>query len=100
MKQTALKSQMVAVQLNTHDGAFICNVKHSDVPKFETGEPGALIVMHCAIRLDAMIEGCYELHETKTIDMRSVDCWQLLERRAQRNIILKRRPTLRVVKGE
>jgi len=98
MEQTAAQPRMVPVQLSTHEGAFICNVKESDLPKIDAGETGTLVVIHCAIRLDAMIEGRYELHETKVIETSSVDFYQSLERRV-RYVVRKGRPMLHGGKG-
>ncbi len=98
MEQTAVQSRMVAVQLSTDEGAFICNVKESDLPKIEAGETGTLIVMHSVIRLDAMIDGRYELHETKVIRTSAVDFYQSLERKV-RHIVRKGQPRLYVKKG-
>ncbi len=93
------QSRMVAVQLGTDEGAFICNVKESDLPKIDAGEVGTLIVLHCAIRLDAMFEGQYELHETKVIDASSIDFYQSLQRKA-RYVVRKGQPSLAHDKGE
>jgi hypothetical protein len=84
---------MVAMQLGTDEGAFICNVKESDLPRIDAGEAGTLIIIHCAIRLDAMVEGQYEIHETKVIDASSIDFNQSLERKA-RYIVRKGQPTI------
>ncbi len=73
-----VEPRMVVVQLHTDEGAFICNVKESDLPKIDVGETGTYIVIHCAIRLDGMVEGQYELHRTKVIDTSSIDFYQPL----------------------
>ncbi len=99
MEQTAAQPRMmVAVQVSTDEGAFICNLRESDLPTIEAGEGGALIVMHCAIRLDGMIEGRYELYETKVIETSSIDCYQSLEGRV-RHIIRKGQPALLAKRG-
>lgn len=72
--------RMVAMQLTTEDGAFICNVKASDVAKMAAKQSGSFVVIYCAIRLDAMFEGQYELYRTKTIDASSVDCYRSFEK--------------------
>jgi hypothetical protein len=78
---TVVHSQMVAVQLKNDDGAFICNGEESDLPKIHAGKNGTHIIMHCAIRLDSMAEGRYELHETKSIDTSSIEFYQLLQKK-------------------
>jgi hypothetical protein len=98
IEHTVPLPQMVAVQLTTDEGAFICNVKESDLPRIDAGETGTLIVVHCAIRLDAMIRGRYELYETKVIETSSIDFYQSLQRKA-RYIVRKGQPTLYVKKG-
>jgi hypothetical protein len=98
INRASVQSRMVAMQLGTHEGAFMCNVKETDLPKIDAGEAGIFIVIHCAIRLDAMIEGQYELHETKVIDASSIDFYQSLERKA-RYIVRKGQPTI-VPRGE
>jgi hypothetical protein len=90
---------MVVMQLSTDEGSFICNVKESDLPKIDAGEAGTRIVMHCAIRLDAMLEGQYELHKTKVIDTSSIDFYQSLQQEARRTA-RKGRPALVRDKGE
>ncbi|HVN25613.1 MAG TPA: hypothetical protein VMT71_16715 [Syntrophorhabdales bacterium] len=94
-----VQPRMVVMQLSTDEGAFICNVKESDLPKIDAGEAGTRIVIHCAIRLDAMAEGQYELHKTKVIDTSSIDFYQSLQRRAL-SIVPKGRPALVHDKGE
>jgi|WetSurMetagenome_2_1015567.scaffolds.fasta_scaffold609449_1 hypothetical protein len=98
MEQTAIKPRMVAVQLSTDEGAFICNVREADLPKIDAGKAGTHIVVHCVIRLDAMIDGRYELHETKIIETSSVDFYRSLEKKVQ-YIVRKGQPTLYVRKG-
>ena len=97
MEHAAVQPRMVAVQLGTDEGAFICNVKESDLPKIDAGKTGTLIVIHCAIRLDAMIGERYELHETKIIETSSIDFCQSLQSRVR--YVRKGRPTLYVRKG-
>ena len=98
MEQTVTQPGMVPVQMSTDEGIFICNIKESDLQKIDVGKTGGLVVIHCAIRLDAMIEGRYELHETKIIEASSVDFYQSLGRKA-RYIVRKGQPTLCGRKG-
>jgi hypothetical protein len=81
MKQTTAQPRMVAVQLSTDEGAFICNVRESDLTKIDAGKTGTLIVMYCAIRLDGLVDGRYELYRTKAIETSSVDFYQSLEKK-------------------
>lgn len=81
MEHAAAQPRMVAVQLGTDEGAFICNVKESDLPKIDAGKAGTLIVIYSAIRLDAMIGERYELHERKAIEASSIDFCQSLQGR-------------------
>jgi hypothetical protein len=69
-------TRMVAMQLTTDEGAFICNMHESDITKMAVREEGTFVIMHYAIRLDAMIEGQYEIHKTKVIDASTVDSYQ------------------------
>ena len=64
---------MVAMQLATDEGAFICNIEESDIAKMAAKESGIFVVIHHAIRLDAMFEGLYEIHKTKMIETSSID---------------------------
>jgi len=73
------RSRLVAMQLCTDEGAFICNVDESDIPRLVAGETGTFIVIHHAIRLDAMYEGQYELHETKVVETSSIDFYRPLQ---------------------
>jgi len=75
---------MVAMQLSTDEGAFICNVDEADVAKIVTRESGAFIIIHCAIRLDAMFRGQYEIHRTKMIETSSIDHHQEFLKRMRR----------------
>jgi len=93
IEHAVVQPRMVAVQISTDEGAFICNVKESDLPKIDAGKAGTRIIIHCAIRLDAMIEGRYELHETKAIEASSIDSYQSLGRKA-RYLVRKGQPTL------
>jgi hypothetical protein len=76
IKQGPAEERMIAMQLTTDEGAFICNIAKSDVARMATGKSGTFVVLHCAIRLDAMIEGQYELHRTKRIETTSIDHYQ------------------------
>jgi hypothetical protein len=69
-------AKMVAMQLTTDEGAFICNIDESDMTKVAARESGTFIVIHHAIRLDAMFEGLYEIHRTKMIETSSIDFYQ------------------------
>ena len=93
-----LKSRMVAMQLSTDEGAFICNVEESDIPRMDAGETGTFIVIHYAIRLDAMFEGQYELRETKVVEMSSIDSYRSLQGNA-RYTMRKGQPALHAAKG-
>jgi hypothetical protein len=84
--------------MGTDEGAFICNVRESDLPTIDAAERGTFVVIHCAIRLDAMIQGLYELHETKVIETTSVDYYRPLEKKA-RHVVHKGKLTL-CAKGE
>jgi hypothetical protein len=97
MEYAAAQPRLVAVQLGTDEGAFICNVKESDLPKIDAGKAGTLIVIYSAIRLDAMIGGRYELHERKAIEASSIDFCQSLQRRADHD--RQQQPTLYPRKG-
>lgn len=66
------ESRMVAMQLTTDEGAFICNMTESDLAKISAKTPGSYVVIHCAIRLDAMFDGAYEIYKTKTIETSSI----------------------------
>jgi hypothetical protein len=70
------ETRMVAVQLTTDEGAFICNIDESDIVKMSARESGAFVVIHCAIRIDAMYEGQYEIHRTKKIETSAIDHFQ------------------------
>ena len=83
---------MVAMQLTTDEGAFICNVVESDVVKMAAKVPGIYVVIHCAIRLDAMFDGRYELYRTKAILTSSIDFYQSFHKK-MRYIVRKGRPT-------
>jgi hypothetical protein len=82
---------MVAVQLTTDEGAFICNIVESDVVKIAAKTPGTYVVIHCAIRLDAMFDGRYELYKTKTIETSSIDFYQSFQKKA-RDVTRKGQP--------
>ena len=98
IEYTPVRRGMVAIQLSTDEGAFICNIKESDIPKIDAGETGTFVVIHCAIRLDAMCEGRYELHATKVIETSSIDFCQTLQKKA-RYVVRKWQPTLCAMKG-
>jgi hypothetical protein len=89
-EERSAQARMVAVQLRTDEGAFICNVKESDIKKIDAGDKNTFVVIHRAIRLDSMFEGQYELHETKVIKTLSIDSYRSLQGK----------PTLIVRKGQ
>jgi hypothetical protein len=78
IERTPIHSQMMAVQLCTDEGAYLCNIRESDMPTIEAAKRGTFVVVHCAIRLDAMSQGLYELHETKVIETSSIDFYRSL----------------------
>ncbi len=73
---------MVAMQLTTDEGAFICNIDESDVTKMAARESGTFIVIHHVIRLDAMFEGQYEIHRTKMVEASSIDFYRSFHKEA------------------
>jgi hypothetical protein len=80
IEQIPTDNTMVAMQLTTDEGAFICNVKAGDIVKMSARESGVSFVIYCAIRLDMMSEGQYELYRTKKIDASSVDSYRSFEK--------------------
>ena len=46
-------------------------------------ESGIFIVIHHAIRLDAMFEGQYEIHKTKMIETSSIDFYQSFHKKTK-----------------
>lgn len=77
------KDKMVAMQLTTDDGSFICNMVQSDIVKMADREPGIHVVIYCAIRLDGMSNGRYELYKTKTIETISINFWQSFHKKTR-----------------
>lgn len=75
------KDKMVAMRLTTDEGAFICNMVESDIAKMAAKEPGIHIVIYCAVRLDGMPDGRYELYRTKTIETSSIDFYQCFHKK-------------------
>jgi len=73
---------MIAMQLTTDEGAFICNIDEADMTKMAARESGTFVVIHHVIRLDAMFEGQYEIHRTKTIETSSIDFYQSFHKKA------------------
>ena len=67
---------MVPMQVTCDEGAFICNMSAADAARVAARESGIFVVMHYAIRLDAMFEGLYEIYRTKTIETGSIDCYE------------------------
>ena len=78
-----IEEGMVAMQLTTDEGAFICNIDRSDVTKMAARESGTFIVIHYAIRLDAMFEGQYEIHRTKMIETSAIDFFQSFTKKSR-----------------
>ena len=76
IERKLMEAKMVAMQLTTDEGAFICNIDELDVAKVAAKESGAFVVIHHAIRLDAMFGGQYEIHKTKIIETSSIDFYQ------------------------
>jgi hypothetical protein len=64
----------VAIQLTTDEGAFICNIDEADVVKMK--QPGALVILHHAIRLDAMMGEQYEIYRMKIVETSSIAHYQ------------------------
>jgi hypothetical protein len=83
MERRPLETKLVAIQLTTDEGAFICNIDEVDVPKIAARESGIFIVIHHAIRLDAMFEGQYEIHKTKMVEASSIDFYQSFHKKAR-----------------
>lgn len=75
------KDKMVAMQLTTGEGAFVCNMLKSDMVKMAAKEPGIHVVIYCAIRLDGMSGGRYELYKTMTIETSSIDSYQTFSKK-------------------
>jgi hypothetical protein len=98
IERAPVDHKMVAMQLTTDEGAFICNVNAGDVLKMAAKKSGVFVVMHCAIRLDSMFEGQYELYRTKIIEASSVDGYRPFEK-VKRSQGMRRRIALRD-KGE
>jgi len=74
------EAKIVAMRLITDEGAFICNIVESDIAKMAAKRPGTLVVMHYAIRVDAMFEGRYEIHRTKLIETSSIDFYESFQK--------------------
>jgi putative sterol carrier protein len=77
------EDSMVAMQLTTDEGAFICNIDKSDITKMAARESGTFIIIHYAIRLDAMFEGQYEIHRTKMIETSAIDFFQSFTKKSR-----------------
>lgn len=75
------KDKMVAMQLTTDEGAFLCNMVESDIVKIAAKKPGSHVVIRCAIRLDGMSGGRYELYRTKSIETSSIDYYQPFDKK-------------------
>lgn len=77
------KDKMVAMRLSTDEGAFVCNMVESDIAKMAAKDPGSYVVIYCAIRLDGMSGGRYELYRTRTIETSSIDCYQCFRKKSR-----------------
>jgi len=75
-EHTSTETTMVPMQVTCDEGAFICNMSAADVARMAAKESGIFVVMHYAIRLDAMSEGLYEIYRTKAIETGSIGCYQ------------------------
>ena len=73
-------AKRVAIQLMTHEAAYICNIDEIDVAKMVARKPGTFVVIHHAIRLDAMFEDRFETHRTKVIETSSIDFYQSFQK--------------------
>jgi hypothetical protein len=78
-------ANMVPIQLTTDEGVFICNMDEDDMEKISVKESGTFIVIHCAIRLDATLEGQYEIHRTKRIETSSIEACQPFQKKVRRS---------------
>ena len=83
IERKLIEAKMVAMQLTTDEGAFICNIDELDVAKVAAKESGAFVVIHHAIRLDAMFGGQYEIHKTKIIETSSIDFYQPFQKKSK-----------------
>lgn len=90
LRHNELETRMVAVQLCTDEGAYVCNVDEHDVGKMAVREPGVFILIHFAIRLDAMFGGQYEIHRTKIVETSSIESHQLFDKKAKRTSVRSR----------
>ncbi len=88
IEHRATEDSMVAMQLTTDEGAFICNIDKSDIEKMAAKESGTFIIIHHAIRLDAMFEGQYEIHRTKIVETSTIDFFQSFTKKS-RSILRK-----------
>jgi hypothetical protein len=67
---------MVAIQLITDEGAFVCNVDRRDMAAMAVKESGTFVTIYHAIRVDSMFEDRYETHRSKTIETSSIAFYQ------------------------
>lgn len=84
IERKLIGAKMVAMQLSTDEGAFVCNVDEADITKMAARESGTFIIIHHAIRLDAMFEGQYEIHKTKMVETSSIDFYQSFHKKTRR----------------
>ena len=74
-------TKMVAIQLITDEGTFICNIDEVDFAKVAARESGEFVVLHHAIRLDAMFGDQYEIHKTKMMETGSIGFYRSFHRK-------------------
>ena len=78
------ETKMVAIQLITDEGAFICNMNEVDIAKVAARESGEFVILHHAIRLDAMFGDQYEIHKTKMMETGSIGFYRSFHRKTKR----------------
>jgi hypothetical protein len=83
IERQLIGAKMVAMQLITDEGAFVCNVDEADLTKMAAREAGTFIIIHHAIRLDAMFEGQYEIYESKMVETTSIDSYQSFHKKTR-----------------
>jgi hypothetical protein len=76
LKRKGPGTKMIAIQLTCDEGAFICNIDEADIGTIAARKSGTYVIVHCAIRLDTMLEGQYEIYRTKTMEASSIDSYQ------------------------
>ena len=83
-KRKGLGTEMIAIQFTCDDGAFICNIDEADIGTIAARKSGTYVIVHCAIRLDTMLEGQYEIYRTKTMEASSIDSYQPFRKKTRR----------------